>query len=58
MNVSSTTVLTRELKRFEVPLSSTDHPRFSWIKDQLFKYFQDWLTKIEVKPGVYEKSGK
>ena len=43
MNVSSKTVLTRELKPFEVAFLSTDDPRFLWLKYQILKYFQDWL---------------
>ena len=53
MNVSSTIALTRELKPFETPFLSIDDPRFSWLK-----YFEDWLTTIEVRPGVHEKSEK
>ena len=41
MNVSSTTSLTRELKPFEAPFLSTDDPRFSWLKHQNLKYFED-----------------
>ena len=58
MNVNSATALILELKRFEAPLLSNDDPRFSWLKYQFFKYFEDWLTIIEVEPGVYEKSEK
>ena len=45
------TTLTRELKRFEGPFLLTD-PRFSGVKHQILKYFEDWLTKIEVRPRV------
>ena len=58
MNVSSTIALTRELKPFETPFLSIDDPRFSWLKYQILKYFEDWLTTIEVRPGVHEKSEK
>ena len=58
VNVSSRTALTRELKPFEVPFSSTDVLRFSWVKYQILKYFEDCLTTIEVRPGVYEKLEK
>ena len=58
VNISSKTALTHELEPFEVPFSSTDYPRFLWLKYQILKYFEDWLTKIEVRPGVYEKSEK
>ena len=51
MNVSSIAASTHELKPFEAPFLSTDDPWFSWLK-----YFEDWLTATEVKPGVYEKS--
>ena len=53
MNVSSRATLTHE---FEVPFFSTDDPRFSWLKYQILKCFEDWLTTIEIRPGIYEKS--
>ena len=31
-------------------------PRFSWLKYQILKYFEDCLTTIELRQGVYEKS--
>ena len=58
MNVSSTTASSRELKPFNAPFSSIDDPRFSWLKNQFLKYFEDWLRSIEERPGVYTKSEK
>ena len=58
MNVSSITASSRELKPFNVPLSSTDDPRFSWLENQFLKYFEDWLRSIEERPGAYTKSEK
>ena len=58
MNVSSRTALTREMKRFEVTFLSTDDSWLSGLKYQILKYFDDWFTKIEVKPSVYEKLEK
>ena len=58
MNVSSTTVLTPELKPFEPSFLSTVDPRISWLKHQLLKYFGDWLTTIEVRPGIYKTCEK
>ena len=58
MNVSSKTALAREMKQFEVPFLSTDDPRFSVLKYQFLKYFDDWITTIELGPRVYEKSEK
>ena len=55
MNLSHTTALTRDLKPFDVAFLSTDDSRFSWLKQQFLKSFEDWFTKIEVGPGVYEK---
>ena len=37
---------------------STDNPRFSWLKYQILKNFEDWLTTSEVRPGLYEKSAE
>ena len=58
MNVSSTTASSRELKPFNAPFSSTDDPRFSWLKNQFLKYFEDWLRSVEERPGAYTKSEK
>ena len=58
MNVTSTTTLTCELKRLEAPFLSTYDLRFSWLKHQILKYFEDWLKAIEVRPGMSEKSEK
>ena len=58
MNVRSAAVLTRELKPFEGPFLSTDDPWFLRLKHQFLKYFEDWLTIIEVRLGVYELSEK
>ena len=46
------TTLTCELKRFEGLFLSTDDPRFFGLKYQILKYFEDWLTTIEVRPTV------
>ena len=58
VNVSIRTALTCELKSFEVCFLSSDDPRFSWLKYQILKYFEDWLTTTEVRAGVYEKLEK
>ena len=58
MNVSSTTASSHELKPFNAPFSSIDDPRFSWLKNQFLKYFEDWLRSIEERPGAYTKSEK
>ena len=46
------------MKPFNVPFTSTDDPRFSWLKNQFSKYFEDWLKSIEERPGAYTKSEK
>ena len=58
INVSSTTASSRELKPFDPPFSSTDDLRFSWLKNQFLKYFEDWLRSTEERPGLYTKSEK
>ena len=30
--------------------SSTNNPRFLWLKNQFFKYFEEWLRSIRIKP--------
>ena len=46
MNVSSTAAFSSELKPFNAAFSSIDDPRFSWLKNQFLKYFEDWLRSI------------
>ena len=46
-------ILTPELKPFEAPFLSTNDSRF--LSHKFLKKFEDWLTTIEVRPGVYEK---
>ena len=31
---------------------------FSWLKQKILIYFEDWLTTIEVRPSANEKSEK
>ena len=58
MYVSRTTASSHELKPFNAPFSSTNDPRFSWLKNQFLKYFEDWLRSIEERPGAYTKHEK
>ena len=48
-------VLTLELKPFEAPFLSNNASRFLSLKHKFLKKLEDWLTTIEVRPGVYEK---
>ena len=41
MNVSNTKSSKHQLKPFSEPFSSTDDPRFSWLKNEFLKYFED-----------------
>ena len=55
MTVGSTAASSRELKPFNAPFSSTDAPRFSWLKNQFLKNFKDWLRSFEKQPrGIYK----
>ena len=58
MNVSSKTASSGKLKPFNASFLSTDDPRFSWLKNQFLKYFEDWLRSIEERPGAYTKHEK
>ena len=53
-----TATLTCVLKLSEVPFLSTNDSGFSWQKYQILKYLVGWLKTTEVRPGVYENSGK
>ena len=56
VNVISRTALTLELKPFAEPFLSTDDHLYLWLKYRILKYFEDWLTATEVRPGAFEKS--
>ena len=58
MNVSNTTILTRELKPLDAPFLPTDDTRFLWLKYQILIYFENCLNTIELRPGAYEKLKK
>ena len=57
MNVSSKTASSGKLKPFNASFLSTDDPRFSWLKNQFLKYFEEWLRSNEERPGAYAESG-
>ena len=57
MNVSSKTASSGKLKPFNASFLSTDDPRFSQLKNQFLKYFEDWLRSNEERPGAYAESG-
>ena len=46
------------MKPFNAPFSSTNDPQFSWLKNQVLKYFEDWLRSIEERPRAYTKCEK
>ena len=48
----------QELKPFNAPFSSTDDPRFSWLKIYFLKNFEDWWESIEERPAACTKSDK
>ena len=50
MNASSITVLTRELKPLDASFLSIGDPCFSWQSYEFLKLFEDWLTRIDVRP--------
>ena len=37
----------RELKPFKAPFFSNDDSRFSWLKNQFLKFFEDWLRSVK-----------
>ena len=57
MNVSSTTVSSRELKPFNAPFSSTDASVFTDKKSAL-KIFRRLVRSIQKRPGAYTKFEK
>ena len=58
MNVSSTTASSSQQKPFKASISSTNDPRFSWLKNQFLRYFEDWLRSVKEGSGAYTKSEK
>ena len=40
-----------ERKPFLAPSNSVNDDRFGWLQNVFLKYFEDWLTSIEQRPG-------
>ena len=47
-----------ERKPFLAPLTSVNDQRFSWLQNVFLKYFEDWQTSIEQRPGTFSRNTK
>ena len=47
-----------KLKPSLAPFESCDDPRLLWLKEVFLKYFNDWLTSINARPGDFTKNAK
>ena len=41
-----------------MPFTFIDDPRFSWLRNVFFHYFEDWLASIERRDGSFSKKEK
>ena len=47
-----------ERKPFLAPFTSVNDDRFGWLQNVLLKYFEDWLTSIEQRPGNFSRNAR
>ena len=58
MNIRN--IQSHEFKRkpFLAPFTSVNDDRFGWLQNILLKYFEDWLTFIEQRPGNFSRNAR
>ena len=47
-----------ERKPFLAPFTSVNDDRFGWLQNVFLKYFEDWLTSIEQRPGNFSRNAR
>ena len=47
-----------ERKPFLDSFTSVNHNRFGWLQNVFLKYFEDWLTSIEQRPGNFSRNAR
>ena len=40
------------------PYSDVNDVRFSWLKNEFLRYFQEWKNSIEIRPGDFTKNAQ
>ena len=45
-----------ERKPFLAPFTSVNDDRFCWLQNVFLKYFEDWLTSTEQRPGNFSRN--
>ena len=45
-----------ERKLFLAPFTLVNDDRFDWLQNVFLKYFEDWLTSIEQRPGNFSRN--
>ena len=58
MNIRN--IQSHEFKRkpFLAPFTSVNDDRFGWLQNVFLKYFEDWLTSIEQRPGNFSRNAR
>ena len=47
-----------ERKPFLDSFTSVNDDRFGWLQNVFLKYFEDWLTSIEQRPGNFSRNAR
>ena len=58
VNIRNTKEAITKQKPQIVEFRSTNDPRFLWLTDVFLKYFEEWQTSIENRPGNFTKNAK
>ena len=58
MNIPN--ILSHEFERKPslVPFTSVNDDRFGWLQNVFLKYFENWLTSIEQRPGNFSRNAR
>ena len=58
MNIPN--ILSHEFERKPslAPFTSVNDDRFGWLQNVFLKYFENWLTSIEQRPGNFSRNAR
>ena len=58
VNIKNMHEADRKLKPFLKPFSYHDDSRFDWLRRVFLKYFEDWLERINSRPGNFKADAR
>ena len=58
INIRNIQSLEFERKPFLAPFTSISDDWFGWLQNVFLKYFEDWLTSIEERPGNFSRNAR